>query len=122
MSDVSWKGNACLLSRFYTRGMAHNHLKAWREFRGMTQEQLADRLDTAKAVISLLENGKRALSDKWLRRIAEVLETKPGHLLDLDPNDVDTDILETWAKIEVGDRAMAVKVLKGFVKTGTDGA
>lgn len=37
-----------------------NHLKAWREFRRMTQDDLAQRLRTTKGVVSLLESGKRA--------------------------------------------------------------
>lgn len=86
----------------------------------MSQEQLAEKLDTAKGVISLLENGKRPLSDKWLRRLAEVLETRPGHILDVDPNELDNDIIDIWTRIAEGDRAQAARVLRSFVKTGTD--
>lgn len=97
-----------------------NHLRAWREFRKMSQDELASRLDTAKGVISLLENGKRPLSDKWLYRLAEVLETRPGHILDVDPNELDNDIFDIWASIDKRDRAQAARVLRTFRKTGTD--
>jgi transcriptional regulator with XRE-family HTH domain len=97
-----------------------NHLRAWREFRKMSQDELAQRLDTAKGVISLLENGKRPLSDKWLRRLAEVLETQPGHLLDVDPNELDNDIIDIWTRIPQTDRARAARVLREFTRTGTD--
>jgi transcriptional regulator with XRE-family HTH domain len=97
-----------------------NHLRAWREFREMSQEELADRLDTAKGVISLLENGKRPLSDKWLRRLAEVLETNPGHILDVDPNELDNDIIDIWTRIPERDREQAARILRTFTKTGTD--
>ena len=71
-----------------------NFLRAWREYRSMTQAKLAEAVDTTGAVISLLEAGERGLSDKWLRRLAPVLGTTPGNLLDMDPHDVDHDIFE----------------------------
>lgn len=96
-----------------------NHLRAWREFRKMTQEQLADRVGTDKAVISLLESGARGLSDKWLRRLAPVLQTSAGHLLDHDPSDLPTDIIDIWESIDERDKETAKRVLESFRRTGT---
>lgn len=96
-----------------------NHLRDWREFREMTQEQLADAVGTDKGVISLLESGSRGLSDKWLRRLAPVLRTTPGHLLDHDPNDLPTDIIDIWSAIDERDKETAKRVLESFRKTGT---
>lgn len=98
-----------------------HYLKEWRKFRGMTQQELADALETSKSVISDMERGELQLSPKWLRRIAPILETQPGHILDHDPNDLDNDIIDIWAHIDVGDRDQAIRVLKSFVKTGTNG-
>lgn len=115
--------NACGLRAPYSHQMddkPKNHLRAWREFRKMSQDDLATALDTAKGVISLLENGKRPLSDKWLYRLAEVLETRPGHILDVDPNGLDNDIFDIWASIDKSDRDQAARVLRTFSKTGTD--
>lgn len=98
-----------------------NYLRAWREFRQMSQDDLAQKLDTAKGVISLLENGKRPLSDKWLRRLAEVLETRPGHILDVDPHELDNDIVDIWTSLSKDDRAQAARILRTFVRTGTTG-
>lgn len=97
-----------------------NFLGAWRNFRGLTQEELADAVGTTKSVVSLLENEQRPLSSKWLRKFAAVLETQPGYILDLDPNEIDTELMETWSKIDANDRKQAVRVLQSFVKTGTD--
>ena len=80
----------------------------------MTQAKLADAVGTTGAVISLLESGDRGLSDKWLRRIAPVLGTRPGHLLEVDPEDVSNDILEIWAEIPEDRREQARDVLKAF--------
>lgn len=96
-----------------------NYLKAWREFRRMSQEKLAEEIGTTKAVISLLESGQRPLSAKWLRKIAPVLRTTPGHLLDHDPEGLPTDVIEIWSHIEERDRPRALRVLESF-RTGTD--
>ncbi|MEO8927570.1 MAG: helix-turn-helix transcriptional regulator [Caulobacteraceae bacterium] len=91
-----------------------NYLKAWREYRRLTQAKLAEAIGTTGAVISLLEAGERRLSDKWLRKIAPVLGTRPGHLLEIDPSDVSTDILDIWAAIPEDRRDQARDVLKAF--------
>jgi transcriptional regulator with XRE-family HTH domain len=91
-----------------------NFLRAWREYRRMTQAQLAEAVDTTGAVISLLEAGHRGLSDKWLRKLAPVLGTTPGHLLDVDPNDVSSDILEIWAGVPEESREQVLSIIKTF--------
>jgi transcriptional regulator with XRE-family HTH domain len=80
----------------------------------MTQAKLAEAIGTSGAVISLLESGDRALSPKWLNRIAPVLGTRPGHLLEIDPDEVDSDILEIWARIPDDRKDQARDVLKAF--------
>lgn len=97
-----------------------NHLKAWREFRRMTQEELAAKLDTTVSQVSMLESGERGLSHKWLLRLAPILKTTPGHLLDHDPNTIDNDVFDIWVGIAKRDRAQALRVLKSF-STGTNG-
>lgn len=98
-----------------------NHLKAWRDFRNLTQAELAEKAETTDSVISLLESGARKLSPKWLRRLAPALGTTPGYLLDHDPNDLPTDVLDIWAAISDEDRPQALRVLESFKKTGTGG-
>lgn len=100
---------------------AANHLRAWREFRHLTQEELGDLVGTAGNVIGLLESGERGLSQKWLNKLAPALGTTPGFLLDHDPNDLPTGILETWAAIPEENRPQALAVLETFKRTGTEG-
>ncbi len=102
--------------------MEHNHLRAWRKFRHMTLDEVAAEVGTTKAVIQQLEVGRMSLSHKWLVRIAPVLKTTPGMLLDHDPNDLPTAVLETWASIPETDRPAALRMLESLAqKTGTDG-
>lgn len=98
-----------------------NHLKAWRDFRGLTQAELADKVDTNANMIGYLENGARGLSAKWLRRLADALQITPGHLLDHDPNDIPSDILEIWMNADPAVKRQIAEVAKALVRTGTDG-
>jgi transcriptional regulator with XRE-family HTH domain len=72
---------------------AANHLRAWREFRRLSQDQLAEMVNTKGNVIGLLESGERGLSDKWLRKLAPALGTRPGFLLEFSPYEVDPGFL-----------------------------
>lgn len=108
----------------HTANMAdedRNYLKEWRVYRGMSQDELAAKIDTTKAVISLLENEKRPLSSKWLRRLAEALDTQPGYILDHDPNEINSDIFDIWSRIDKIDREQAARILSTFARTGTKG-
>ncbi|WP_454762355.1 helix-turn-helix domain-containing protein [Caulobacter segnis] len=100
---------------------AANHLRAWREFREMSQDQLGELVGTKGNVIGLLESGERGLSDKWLRKLAPHLGTTPGFLLDHDPNNIDTEILLLVQDLVKEERPRVVKLLKAFGRTGTDG-
>lgn len=96
-----------------------NHLKAWREFRKLSQEELAEKVGTTASQISMLETGDRGLSAKWLRKLAPALDVTPGHLLDHDPATVDNDIIDIWMSIGQRDRQQAIRVLRAF-RTGTN--
>lgn len=98
-----------------------NHLRAWREFRKMGQETLASLVGTTQGQIAHLEAERRELSAKWLRRLAPALQTTPGLLLDHDPNDLDSDIIEIWANADARAQKQIVEMAKIVVKTGTDG-
>lgn len=98
-----------------------NHLKAWRKFRHLTLEELGEAIGTTKAVVQQLESGRMSLSHKWLVKLAPALGTSPGYLLDHDPNDLATGVLDVWADIPKDDQPKALEVLKAFKKTGTIG-
>jgi transcriptional regulator with XRE-family HTH domain len=95
-----------------------NNLKAWREFRKMSQEALAAKVETTGTVISMLESGDRGLSAKWLRKLAPALSITPGHLLDHDPNDLPTDIVEIWMSADQDQKRQLVDVAKALTRAG----
>ena len=97
-----------------------NHLRAWREKCGLSQEALAQKVGTAGNVISLLESGERALSDKWLKKLAPALGTTPGFLLDFAPNDIDVMFLKAVRQVPAEQREHVLKIVETFRATGTD--
>lgn len=95
-----------------------NYLRNWREYRGLTQTQLAEKMKpkTTGAVISLIESGERRLSDKWAHRIGPALNIRPGWLLDHDPESLDSTVLEIWAGVPIDKQEHAINILKTFSK------
>lgn len=91
-----------------------NHLRAWLQFRKKTQAWLAKQLATSPSVVSDLISGNRALSPKWLRRIAPLLNTTPGWLLDHDPNSLPSDLFVVWEEVDPSLRERAIEALKAF--------
>lgn len=116
--DISFRDTRLMDEQAKNGGL--NYLKAWRTFRKMTQDQLAEKVGTTQHQIAFLENGDRALSAKWLRRLAPALETTPGMLLDHDPNDLDSDIIDIWAHAGNRERRQISDIARAIIRTGTD--
>lgn len=98
-----------------------NYLREWRTFRKLSQAQLAERVGTNANMIQYLETGERGLSAKWLRKLAPALETTAGMILDHDPHELDSDILEIWGNASTREKRQISEVARALVKTGTDG-
>lgn len=57
-------------------------IRAWREHRGLTQIELAERVDTNKVYLSQIETGKRPAGRKILARLATALNVPMADLMD----------------------------------------
>lgn len=88
-------------------------LKEWRTFRGLTQQQLADRLDTTKSVISALENGKQRWNQDILELAAEALNCDPVDIIVRDPT-APEPIWSIWDRVPPSNRSLAAKTLEAF--------
>lgn len=97
-----------------------NHLRKWREYRGLTQAQLAEGAGTNANMIQYLETGERALSAKWLRRLAGPLDTSPGMILDHDPTELDADIIDIWGSASARERRQIKEIASALRRTGTN--
>jgi DNA-binding XRE family transcriptional regulator len=60
--------------------------RVWREYRKLTQSQLAEKTGVIVAHISQIEGGKRECSVKLLRALAGALDVDVGMLLSGDEN------------------------------------
>lgn len=81
----------------------------------MTQEQLAKAVEppTNTNMIQYLESGERGLSLKWLRRLADALQTTPGHLADFAPGEDRAldEMLEAWSnRLNENQREQLAKI------------
>ena len=88
----------------------------WRKRRGLTQQQLADRLGRAKSTISQLENGKMDMSGHYMSALADALDIDPEDLHH-HPDRPSVDALLKSASPEQFQAAL--RVVKAL--TGTDG-
>jgi transcriptional regulator with XRE-family HTH domain len=91
-----------------------NNLRAWREYRNLTAAALAKKSGTSAQIITDLETGAAELSPKWLGVLAPALGTQRGFLLDLDPNDIAPEFLDTFSAIPKERRRQALEILKTF--------
>lgn len=97
-----------------------NQLAAWRLYRHMTQDELAAEIGCSVASVGHWENGARRLTDKWLPKLSKALNAPSGYILDQDPNEIPTNILDIWAAIPDDDKPAAIRMLEGLTKrTGT---
>ncbi len=90
-------------------------LKQWREYRGLTQEALADRVGMSVSNISQLERGLQGYSDDGLSALGEALQCEPGQILNVDPTD-ENAIWSLWERAAPAQRQVILDVAKGLVK------
>jgi transcriptional regulator with XRE-family HTH domain len=93
-------------------------IRQWREYRGLTQDALAERLDTSKASISRIEAGEQAYTQDFLEACADALRTDPASLIMRDPTD-DEAVWSLWDKAKIGERQMIENIVRSVVKTGS---
>jgi transcriptional regulator with XRE-family HTH domain len=95
-------------------------IKEWRKHRGLTQEQLAERIGITKSYVSKIESGKKRYDQPFLEAAAVVLQCEPADLLVRDPGDPD-GIWSIWDQLKPVERGQVVEIAKTLKRTGTEG-
>jgi transcriptional regulator with XRE-family HTH domain len=93
-------------------------LRQWREYRGLTLEQLAESIGATHATLSRIERGKQPYSQAILEALADRLSTDVASLLMRDPADPNA-IWSIWDQAKPGERRMIMDIARTIVKTGT---
>lgn len=93
-------------------------LRQWREYRGLTQEQLAESIGVTHPTVSRIECGKQPYSQAILEAMADRLSTDVASLLMRNPGDPDA-IWSIWDQAKPGERRMIMDIARTIVKTGT---
>lgn len=93
---------------------SRHFLREWREHKGWTQAELADRLGVGQDTISRYENGQRQLTIDVQAAIAEALEIRPLQLLNR-PGVVSLD--ELMADADPATRETAVSLIEALLRS-----
>lgn len=89
------------------------YIRAWRKFKGLSQDQLAYRVGLAQATIARIERGDIAYTQPVLEAIAEALGTDPASLLMRDPTDPEA-IWSLWDSASPGEKRQILEVAKAL--------
>lgn len=91
------------------------YIRAWRTHRGLTLEQLAERVGVTHATLSRIERGKQPYNQVLLESLADALQTDAASLLIRDPEDPD-GIWSLWDRAGPGTRRQLVDIAKTLLK------
>lgn len=94
-------------------GSKRLYLREWRDFKDVTQEKLAERLETSAATISRYEAGKINLSVEKLQQIADALGCAPDDFFH-DPNGRDYQAWRIIQGMKPSDQERALRMLEAF--------
>lgn len=67
------------------RPLRKTYIRAWRNFRGLTQEDFADRLGVSHSTVSRIERGLLGYTQDFLEAAADALLCEPADLIMRDP-------------------------------------
>jgi transcriptional regulator with XRE-family HTH domain len=91
------------------------YIRAWRKFREMKLEQVAEIIGVTAGALSQLERGQTKYTQPMLEALADVYGCEPHNLISFPPGTIDPVVL-IWHQIPIEDRAKALDVLKAFTK------
>lgn len=93
-------------------------IRQWRDHRGLTLEQLAERVGSTHVSLSRIERGLQPYSQPLLEAIAEALQTDVASLLMRDPSGPE-DIWSVWDQAKPAERKTIVDIAKTLIKSAS---
>lgn len=101
------------------RQFKRTFIRAWRKYRKMTLEKLAEKIDMTASHLSMLERGQRGYTQETLECIAEALRTDPANLLAGGPLDAES-ILVVWQRASPAQRKIIVELALSVLNRTTE--
>lgn len=103
--------------RIYSVAMRNHFIKQWRKYRGLTQQQLADRMEEAPGIplltnvsLSRIERGQQPYSEPVLHALAQALSCEPADLIAVNPL-IESDVVDFLAYIRTLDPQTRARVM-----------
>lgn len=92
-----------------------NKVRALRKERGLTMEQLGEKVGVHFTTIAKIERSQRGLSGELLAKIAEALDVDPQELVDEVPMTVAVRMVPMVGKIAAGNWREAIQDPDGYI-------
>lgn len=99
------------------RKAARSYLKAWRVYRDMTVEELADAAGMSTGNVSAIENQRQGYSPESLEALADALKIDTATLLSVDPEGA-SSIWPLWNVATPVQREQLAAIAKTLIKPG----
>lgn len=97
--------------------MFTKRIKTLRNNRGLTQSQLADKIEVARTTYAMYEQGKREPDFETLKRLADFFDVSTDYLLDSD----DQKVKQLTNKDELDIAKRMAKMKKDLIEGNADG-
>jgi len=91
-------------------------IKAWRVHRGLTQEQLGERIGKTHGAVSQLERGIVGYTQPMLEALADALQCEPQDLIMRDPNSEIWSVFDTILKLPPAEQKRIVAIIEAVRK------
>jgi transcriptional regulator with XRE-family HTH domain len=97
--------------------IVRHYVRQWRDFRGLTQEQLAERVGKSRALITQIEKGWTDLTEEMIYSLSEALNCEPGDLFRVNPQKAGAvvDITDMLKNSDPAIQAEALGYIRGLV-------
>ena len=99
------------------RRPVRHYVKEWRTYRDLTQDQLAERVNKSRGLISQIESGVTDLTEDMIYAIADAVNCAPWDLLRVNPlkEGLVVDITDALRGAPVEIQAEALGFVRGIV-------
>lgn len=91
-------------------------IRQWRKKRGLTLDQLADRVGMTGGNLSEIENGHTGYTQATLEALADALQCEAVDLLIRDPSDPE-GLWSLWERAKPAERKQLLGIISGFLNS-----